>query len=206
MVDTTAPTVSIAAAASQADPTRVLPINFTVTFSESVTGFTTAGLTLGGTSTGSKTAVITGSGTTYNVAVSGATGTGTVTAAVNAGAASDAAGNNNTASGTASVTYDITPPTVSSISRVSATPTNAASLQWTVTFSESVTGVNAADFALAQAGGVSGATISTVTGSGTTYTVTTTTGSGDGTLGLEPGRRRFHHRRRRQQARRHRHR
>ena len=40
------------------------------------------------------------------------------------------------------------------------------------------------DFALVQAGGVSGASITSVTGSGTTWTVNANTGSGTGTLGL----------------------
>ncbi len=84
------------------------------------------------------------------------------------------------------VIVDTTAPTVSSINRVSATPTNAAIVQWTVTISESVpgVGVGTADFALVQGGGVSGASITSVTGSGTTYTVTANTGTGDGTLGL----------------------
>ncbi len=84
------------------------------------------------------------------------------------------------------VTYsDNTPPTVSSIALADASPTNgAATVSWTVTFSEAVTGVNAADFTLVQAGGVSGASIATVTGSGATWTVTANTGSGTGTLGL----------------------
>ena len=37
------------------------------------------------------------------------------------------------------VTVDTTAPTVSTMNRVTGTPTNAASLQWLVTFSESVT-------------------------------------------------------------------
>lgn len=85
------------------------------------------------------------------------------------------------------VTYvaDSTNPTVASIALVDANPTaGAGSVSWTVTFSESVTGVNAADFALVQSGGVSGAAITSVTGSGTTRTVTATTGSGTGSLGL----------------------
>ena len=56
-------------------------------------------------------------------------------------------------------------------------------MQWTVTFSESVTGVDAADFALA-ASGLTGASISNVSGSGASYTVTASTGTGSGTLGL----------------------
>lgn len=82
-------------------------------------------------------------------------------------------------------TPDTTVPTVSTIVRADTDPTNgAASVAWTVTFSEAVTGVDAADFALVQGGGVSGASISTVSGSGTTWTVTASTGTGTGTLGL----------------------
>ena len=92
--DTTAPTVTIAQAAGQADPTTTSPINFTATFSEMVTGFAAndisfAGSTVGGT----LTAVVTGTGPTYNVAVSGMTTAGNVVVSVLAGAATDAAGN-----------------------------------------------------------------------------------------------------------------
>jgi MSHA biogenesis protein MshQ len=84
------------------------------------------------------------------------------------------------------VTYtDTTAPTVTSITRVDATPTNGiSSASWTVTFSEPVTGVNAADFVLVQGGGMSGASIASVTGSGTTWTVTANLGVNTGTLGL----------------------
>lgn len=76
------------------------------------------------------------------------------------------------------------PPTVTSINRASADPTApATSVSWTVIFSTSVTGVDASDFALA-ATGVTGASITSVSGSGTTWTVTANTGSGGGTLGL----------------------
>jgi hypothetical protein len=71
---------------------------------------------------------------------------------------------------------DTTPPTVESINRVNSSPTSASSVQWTVTFSEPVTGVSAADFALSHTA-LSGASITNVTGSGTTYTVTASTGS-----------------------------
>ncbi len=71
---------------------------------------------------------------------------------------------------------------MSSINRADASPTNAGTVHWTVTFSEPVTGVDATDFALVRSG-VTGGSITTVTGTGP-YTVTATTGSGDGTLGL----------------------
>jgi hypothetical protein len=53
-----------------------------------------------------------------------------------------------------------------------------------VRFSEPVFGVDAGDFSLVAAGGVSGAGITSVTGGGDAYTVTAGTGSGSGTLTL----------------------
>lgn len=85
------------------------------------------------------------------------------------------------------VTYtpDTTPPTVGSIVRADANPTaGAGSVSWSVTFSEPVTGVDASDFALVPGGGVSGASITSVSGSGTTWTVTAYPGVNTGTLGL----------------------
>jgi len=95
--DTTPPTVTINQAVGQADPTNTLTINFTVVFSEAVTGFATGDVTLSGTA-GATTATVTGSGTTYNVAVSGMTASGTVIASIGAGVATDLAGNPNLAS------------------------------------------------------------------------------------------------------------
>ena len=189
-IDKTQPSVTINQAAGQADPTSASPINFTVTFSETVTGFTAGDISFAGSTVGGTlTAAVTGTGTTYNVAVSGMTGTGTVVVSVPAGAATDAAGNASLAStstdnSVAFSTVDTTAPTVQSINRVGTTPTNAASVSWTVLFSESVTGVDASDFTLVTTGAVTGATITTVSGSGSQYTVTANTGTGNGTLGL----------------------
>jgi hypothetical protein len=52
-----------------------------------------------------------------------------------------------------------------------------------VTFSKPVTGVDVADFTLTLSG-VTGASITGVSGSGSVYTVTVTTGSGIGTIRL----------------------
>src|SRR5206468_1580090 len=85
----------------------------------------------------------TGGPTTYNVAVSGMTTAGTVSATVNAGAATDAASNGNTASTSTdnTVTYDATAPTVT-INQAAgqADPTNASPINFTVVFSEPVSG------------------------------------------------------------------
>jgi uncharacterized repeat protein (TIGR02059 family) len=77
-------------------------------------------------------------------------------------------------------------PSVSSIVRVgpAATPASATSVNYTVTFSESVTHVDTADFELTASGNASG-TVSAVTGGGSTYTVTVSSIAGDGTLRLD---------------------
>ncbi|HUR55446.1 MAG TPA: FG-GAP-like repeat-containing protein, partial [Gemmataceae bacterium] len=70
------------------------PIRFTVTFSEPVTGFTAADLSLAqSTVGGTLTAAVSGSGTTYSVTVDGMTTPGDVTLSFAAGAAADAGGN-----------------------------------------------------------------------------------------------------------------
>lgn len=76
-------------------------------------------------------------------------------------------------------------PTVTSINTASANPAAVGSaVSWTVLFGKSMTGVKASNFALVMAGGVSGATITSVTGAGATWTVNANTGAGTGTLGL----------------------
>jgi len=80
------PSVTINQAGGQSDPESGATINFTVVFSESVTGFATGDVTLSGTA-GATTGTVTGSGTTYNVAVTGMTSNGTVIATINAGVA-----------------------------------------------------------------------------------------------------------------------
>jgi hypothetical protein len=81
--------------------------------------------------------------------------------------------------------FNITPlPSVTSSVRVKPSPTNLASVDFTVTFSEAVTSVDASDFVLTTSG-VTGASITNVSGSGTTYTVTVNTGSGDGKIRLD---------------------
>ena len=102
-VDVTPPSVTITPTVTATSGTH---IRFTVTFSESVTGFTSDDVVLDGTA-GADTAVVTGSGAHYTVTVSGMTGSGTVTALIPAGAAQDASGNLNLVSGAtpASVRY-----------------------------------------------------------------------------------------------------
>ncbi|HUW63072.1 MAG TPA: immunoglobulin-like domain-containing protein [Candidatus Bathyarchaeia archaeon] len=83
---------------------------------------------------------------------------------------------------------DVTAPTVVSITRVHDTPTNRATVDYTVTFSEPVTGVDALDFTVPVTGSVTGASVSAVSADtlSAVRTVTVNTGAAGtfGTLGL----------------------
>lgn len=81
--------------------------------------------------------------------------------------------------------YCSTTATVSSITTAASNPAaSGAAVSWMVQFSQSVTGVTSAKFGLIQSGGVSGASITSVTGSGSSWTVNANAGSGTGSLGL----------------------
>jgi hypothetical protein len=190
-LDRTAPVVnSITRVSGAANPTNASSAQFTVIFSEAVSGvdandfaMDVAGIT------GASVTTVTGSGTTYTVTVSTGSGDGTVSIDLAASpSVADPASNTLTTAFTAGEAYtvDRSIPVVNSITRVSgaANPTNASSAQFTVTFSEAVSGVDASDFAMDVAG-ITGATINSVSGSGTTYTVTVSTGSGDGTVSID---------------------
>lgn len=191
--DTTPPVVSSLTLAN-ANPSANTTVSWTVVFSESVTGVDAADFALvqaGGVS-GAIITSVAGSGATWTVTANSGNGSGTLGLnLVDNDSILDLAGNKLGGTGAGNgnftgqvYTMDKINPRVNFITLASANPTNAASVSWTVTFSESVTGVDAADFSLVQSGGVSGASISAVIGSGTTRTVTANTGSGSGTLGL----------------------
>jgi hypothetical protein len=113
--DISPPAVAVEQAMGQADPTNVSPVNFAVTFSEPVTGFGPADVSLGaGTAGGTLAATVSGGPSVYSISVSGMTTPGTVVATVPAGAAVDGAGNLSTASASGDniVTFDATAPTV----------------------------------------------------------------------------------------------
>lgn len=78
-------------------------------------------------------------------------------------------------------------PSVTAIVRAapaSTAPASTASVAYTVTFDQNVTGVDASDFALTATGSASGA-IASVSGSGSAYIVTVNGLAGDGTLRLD---------------------
>lgn len=183
--DAIAPTVTINQAAGQADPTAASPIQFTVLFSEPVSGFNAADISLAGSTVGGAlVANVTGSGATYTLAVTGMSGTGTLRASVVAGAAQDAAGNSSAASTSTdnTVAFDNARPTVT-INQAAGQADPAATLpvNFSVVFSEPVTGFTASDISFAGSTG-SGTLTASVTGSGALYTVAVSGLTGPGTI------------------------
>ena len=168
-IDTTVPFVA-SFNTSQSTPTNTTSFNYTLTFSENVTGVANDDFTNDGTSTGCAF-VVTGSGSSYSLAVSSCS-EGTVRPAFNIDGAADAVGNETVAATYASpiITRDTTAPTVSSFSSSVSSPTTDSSVTYTITFSESVTGVAAGDFT--NTGTATGCTFAPGADTGSSRTVT----------------------------------
>jgi hypothetical protein len=179
-----APTVSSIVVAA-ASPTNASSVSWTVRFSEAVTGVAKANFSLA--STGPSGASITGlSGSGMTRILTATTGSGDGTLRVNLSNTSgiiDAAANPLSATFIGNAyTIDKTAPAVVSIARAGPTPTNAASVAWTVTFDATVTGVAIPNFSL-WGSSASHASITGITGTGNTRTVSASTDTA-GTLGL----------------------
>ena len=140
VLDLVRPSVSISDVPT---PPQNAVFDVTITFSEDVTGFEVGDITLGGTATA--TVELSGSDADYTASLT-PTASGTLTIEVPANVAEDAATNKNTAATAASVTLDITGPTVS-ITDVPTTPQNAV-FDVTITFSEVVSGFVAGDITI----------------------------------------------------------
>ena len=148
--DATPPTVTLDAPAS---PTTAQQLTYAITFSEAVTGLTSASFTKTGTATGCSIGAPSGSGSDYVVDVSGCS-PGTITLSLLANAVTDAAGNQGpeTPVAASAVTIepvppaDTTPPVVSITAPAS--PTAATTLSYAVLFGEPVTGLSASDFTI----------------------------------------------------------
>ncbi len=168
--DTEPPSVTIAVPSD----TQNGAFEVTITFTESVSDFEQSDLTVSGTATASITAWSTTDDTVFTATITPTT-SGDVVVSVIADVATDAAGNNNTASDSQTVTVDMTPPEVS-ISVPEGVQNTAFDV--VITFTEVVSGFEQADLS------VSGTAAATVTAWSTTdeatYTATITpTTSGD---------------------------
>ena len=161
--DDTPPTISISALSGSTNGTYTAAI----TLSEDSTDFGVTDLTLG-----NATATLTGSGTRY-IATLTPDADGTITLYVAAGAFTDTVGNSNLASNTVNAIFDGTAPTVS----ISGAPESLAgnrSFSVIVTFSEPVTGFDAADI------NATNAAVTGLSGSGASYVATLkASGAGD---------------------------
>jgi murein DD-endopeptidase MepM/ murein hydrolase activator NlpD len=193
--DTIRPTV-VSSVLANPSPTKAASVDFTVTFSEEVTGVDAGDFMLikTGAIVGESVSSVNpvgGSQTVYTVTVNTGAGDGDLRLVVPDAATvtvTDRAGNLLVPfGGGESYKIDKTAPTVVSSVLANPSPTKATSMDFTVTFSEDVTGVDAGDFMLIKTGAIAGESISSVNPVGssqTIYTVTVNAGTGDGDLRL----------------------
>ncbi len=175
----------------EANPNNAPAANFQVTFSEAVSGVDASDFALVTNLNGAGITNVSGSGNVYTVTVNTGFGDGTlrldltdndsVLNGIGIPLGGVGAANGNFSAGT-TYTVDKTPPAVTAITSLGANPTNAASVDFNVTFSEPVTGVDLGDFSLVTS---AGAALTNITGSGSSYTISVATGAGNDSLRLD---------------------
>ncbi len=113
--DGTASSVTITSTSGNTDSTvNANTLSYTATFDESVTDFELSDITVTGSANGGSPVAsnLQGTGTSYTFDVVKGSSDGSVTVSIAAGVATDAAGNNNTASNNHTLTIDTTAPAV----------------------------------------------------------------------------------------------
>ncbi|MCQ3937138.1 MAG: hypothetical protein DPW18_08840 [Chloroflexi bacterium] len=166
VVDRSAPTVTSIIPAG-ANPSNASIVDFTVSFSEPVTGVDLTDFSLS-TSAGAQLTAVNGAGSAYTVSI--VTGAGNdllrLDFAVN-GSVTDLAGNSISRGFTGEThVIDHTAPIAASISRMG--EPSASGVEYAVSFSEAVTGVDGSDFVLST---MNGASIANISGAGNLYSV-----------------------------------
>ncbi|PDW02309.1 beta strand repeat-containing protein [Candidatus Viridilinea mediisalina] len=161
-VDNTAPTLSISPPSLEL--TNSGPVTYTVIFTGAERyAFNAEHLSLNATGSATATVAVSGNGPTFTVTLDAITGDGMLDISIMEGAAHDAAGNPNPATGpSASFNVDNTAPTLR-ISSTVGNPTDVSPMPFTVSFSEQVFGFSANDLTLTNA------SVSNFTGSGANY-------------------------------------
>ena len=179
-VDRIPPTVGISTNKTSLKAGDTATLTFTL--SEPSSSFTTGDITVSGGTLSS----LSGSGTSYSAIFTPSTNTtGTATIDVAAATFTDAAGNANVAATQKTLTVDTVVPSVLSITLVGTPGPTATSVQFSVTFSESVNNVSTDDFALTTTGTGAGTVASVSASTGSTVTVTVNGISGTGSLRLD---------------------
>lgn len=171
-------------------PTNAGSVRYQVLFSESVSGVDASDFILDTANPGAGIIEVGGSGNSYVVSVNTGSGDGalrldltdndSIIASLGLPLGWEGAGNGDFSGETYNV--DKTAPAILAITRSSPNPTNAASVDFAVTFNESVSGVDLADFSVST---LAGATLSGINGAGANYTVTVLTGNGNDNLRLD---------------------
>ncbi|OGV73160.1 MAG: hypothetical protein A3K18_01655, partial [Lentisphaerae bacterium RIFOXYA12_64_32] len=139
VVDTTAPVPTLTSTVQGASNVTSIPV--TVVFTEPVAGFTASDLAVTNATVGG----FTGTGASYSFNLS-PTADGTITVGLPAAAATDAAGNGNTAATSLSIVSDRTAPGVTVRQATSqADPVNTEPIRFTANFTEPVLGFEPAD-------------------------------------------------------------
>ena len=133
VADVLAPTATITS--SHSGTTNQNPITITITFSENVTGFTEEDITVSGAT---KSNFDDTNAPVYTIDVT-PSGDGAITVDVAAGAAKDAAGNDNEVATPYTITFDGTAPSAT-ISSTATSPSSVSPIPVTITFSEEVSG------------------------------------------------------------------
>lgn len=194
-IDKTAP-VAVSITRASVNPTNASNVLYTVTFSESVAGVDASdfGVTTTGSIAGAFVAGVAGGGNSYSVTVDTGSGSGdirldvvdddSIVDQVLQPLGGSGAGNGGFVSGE-TYTIDKTMPAVESIVRLNTTPTNSSSVDFLVTFTENVSGVGTADFALTTTGVIGASIVSRTNLTPSTTSVTVNTGTGDGSIRLD---------------------
>src|SRR5262249_1034782 len=148
-------------------------VSFTVTFSQPVTGVSTAnfvtveGTGLSGSSVTGVTPISSTTTTTWTGTANTGSGTGTLALRMQDSPKVHDSVSNAVGSvpftGTPAYNIDKTAPAVNTINLNGATPTNQASVSWVVTFSKPVTGVGVSNFQTVEGSGISGTQVIGVT-------------------------------------------
>ncbi|WP_197455632.1 beta-propeller fold lactonase family protein [Stieleria neptunia] len=172
-------------------PATTNTIDVEVTFSEPVVGLDLDDVQLGGSLTSATVTGLVGSGDSYTATISLGAEQGTLTVTVvDDGSIDDLYGldlggpaiGDGTFSSSA-IDIDLLAPTVQSIENVYTDSTSTRRLEFVVTFSEPVSGVDVGDFQV-NATGLTDVTIESVNGADDRYTVVVTNTSGTGTISL----------------------